>query len=269
MNAPIANTVPLRAVPAPSAKYLDYLRRDRAKKRNIRLTQALLLIVFLCAWEILPRMHILNPLLTSYPSALWPTFLDLWTNGQLAKHIMTTLSATLVGFTLSMVIGIVVAAALWWSDFLYKVLDYRRTTEQLQVQTRCGDDDVGLELLTGGELDARLGEPLDGVGDDVGLAVANRPEQIAVGRQAQPLVPRVVARPEVLLYVVALGQPALRHGHQLLAHEVREAPADLILRGLEQDALPAVQYIRRLLRQRLLRPNRERIHVGQRTDIGR
>ncbi|CUJ53098.1 ABC transporter permease [Achromobacter xylosoxidans] len=123
MNAPIANTVPLRAVPAPSQKYLDYLRHDRARRRNIRIAQALLLVVFLCAWEILPRMHILNPLLTSYPSALWPTFLELWNQGNLAHHIATTLSATLVGFTLSMVIGIIVAAALWWSDFLYKVLD--------------------------------------------------------------------------------------------------------------------------------------------------
>lgn len=123
MNAPIANTVPLRAVRAPSEKYLNYLRRDRARRRHIRIAQALLLAVFLCAWEILPRMHILNPLLTSYPSALWPTFIELWNNGNLGKHIMTTLSATLVGFGLSMVIGIVVAAALWWSDFLYKVLD--------------------------------------------------------------------------------------------------------------------------------------------------
>ncbi len=123
MNAPIANTVPLRAVRAPSEKYLNYLRRDRARRRHIRIAQALLLAVFLSAWEILPRMHILNPLLTSYPSALWPTFIELWNNGNLGKHIMTTLSATLVGFGLSMVIGIVVAAALWWSDFLYKVLD--------------------------------------------------------------------------------------------------------------------------------------------------
>ncbi|MGB3434079.1 ABC transporter permease [Achromobacter sp.] len=123
MNAPVANTVPLRAVRAPSEKYLNYLQRDRARRRHIRIAQALLLAVFLCAWEILPRMHVLNPLLTSYPSALWPTFIELWNNGQLGKHIMTTLSATLVGFGLSMAIGIVVAAALWWSDFLYKVLD--------------------------------------------------------------------------------------------------------------------------------------------------
>ncbi|KCV58236.1 hypothetical protein AZ14_2854, partial [Bordetella bronchiseptica 980] len=31
--------------------------------------------------------------------------------------------ATLVGFGLSMLIGVAVAAALWWSDFLYKVID--------------------------------------------------------------------------------------------------------------------------------------------------
>lgn len=123
MNSPAATAVPLRAVRAPSEKYLNYLRRERARKRHIRLTQLLLLVVFLCAWEILPRMHVLNPLLTSYPSALWPTFLDLWQHGNLAGHIYTTLMATLVGFGLSMVIGIVVAAGLWWSDFFYKVLD--------------------------------------------------------------------------------------------------------------------------------------------------
>ena len=115
MNAPIANTVPLRPVRAPSEKYLAYLRRDRARRRQVRVAQVLLLAVFLCAWEILPRMRVLNPLLTSYPSALWPTFLELWNHCSLGKHIMTTLSAKLVGFTLSMAIGIVVAAALWWS----------------------------------------------------------------------------------------------------------------------------------------------------------
>ena len=66
------------------------------------------------------------------------------------------------------------------------------------------------QLLAGGQLDAGLGEPLDGVGDDVGLALADGLEQIAVGRQAQSLVPRVVAGAEVLLDVVALGQAPLR-----------------------------------------------------------
>src|SRR6202021_1726793 len=43
--------------------------------------------------------------------------------------------------------------------------------DQLQVQTPCGDYDVGLQLVTGVELDPGFGEPVDGVGDDVGLVV--------------------------------------------------------------------------------------------------
>ena len=44
---------------------------------------------------------------------------------------------------------------------------------------------------------------------------------------------------------------------------------DSVLRRLEQDALPPVQHIGRLLRQRLVRPHGERVDVGQRTDVGR
>ena len=121
MNAPIANTVPLRAVRAPSEKYLNYLRRDRARRRHIRIAQALLLAVFLCAWEIMPRMHVLNPLLTSYPSALAHVpELEPRQPGQ-AHHDHAFRDAG--GLRLSMAIGIVVADALWWSDFLYKVID--------------------------------------------------------------------------------------------------------------------------------------------------
>jgi NitT/TauT family transport system permease protein len=68
-------------------------------------------------------MQLVNPLLTSYPSALWPTFLDLVTNGKLAHHTWSTLAATIVGFSLSMLLGTAVATALWWSDYVYKVLD--------------------------------------------------------------------------------------------------------------------------------------------------
>ena len=43
----------------------------------VRGTQVALLVVFLVLWEVLPRAQIINPVLTSYPSALWPTFLEL------------------------------------------------------------------------------------------------------------------------------------------------------------------------------------------------
>src|SRR5258708_16693197 len=65
------------AVAIPSPQYRDWLRRERRGRLAVRAAQVALLAVFLVLWEILPRAQILHPLFTSYPSALWPTFLHL------------------------------------------------------------------------------------------------------------------------------------------------------------------------------------------------
>jgi len=110
-----------------SPKYRRWLRRERSARLTVRLTQLALLLVFLVSWEILPRAQIVNPLFTSYPSAIWPTFVSmLKTTPQQASvlaHTWSTVAATVVGFTVAMIVGTAIAAALWWWDGLYKVLD--------------------------------------------------------------------------------------------------------------------------------------------------
>lgn len=108
---------------APSTAYKEYLRQQKFRRLLILACQFLLFVSFFAVWEILARTQIVNPLLTSYPSALWPTFLDLLHNNNLLTHTWSTLRATLVGFFVSMALGVLIAAALWISDFLYKVLD--------------------------------------------------------------------------------------------------------------------------------------------------
>ncbi len=112
---------------APSPQYLDWLRQERRTRLTIRLAQVALLIAFLVLWEVLPRAHIINPLFTSYPSAIWPTFLELMKTtphqASILTHTFATVFATVVGFTAAMVLGVAVAAALWWWNGLYKVLD--------------------------------------------------------------------------------------------------------------------------------------------------
>src|SRR5215475_3006758 len=61
----------------PSPEYLAWLRRERRGRLTVRGAQLALLLVCLVLWEVLPRAQIVNPLFTSYPSALWPTFVDL------------------------------------------------------------------------------------------------------------------------------------------------------------------------------------------------
>jgi len=110
-----------------SSKYRQWLRRERSARMSVRLTQLALLLVVLVLWEILPRAQIVNPLFTSYPSAIWPTLLGmLKTTPQqpsVLAHTWSTLAATVVGFTVAMIVGTAIAAALWWWDGLYKVLD--------------------------------------------------------------------------------------------------------------------------------------------------
>lgn len=107
----------------PSPAYAAYLRRESRRQTSIQASRILLLVVFLVLWEVLARTHIVNPMLTSYPSAVWPTLIDLFNNGQLMGHTWATFRATLIGFALSMAGGVAIAAVLWWSDFIHKVID--------------------------------------------------------------------------------------------------------------------------------------------------
>ncbi len=108
---------------APSPAYAAWLRNESRRANFISLTRAVLLLAVLVLWEVLARTHIVNPMLTSYPSAVWPTFLELMSTGDLVGHTWATFRATLIGFTISMMLGVAVAAMLWWSGFAYKVLD--------------------------------------------------------------------------------------------------------------------------------------------------
>ena len=60
-----------------SLQYQEWLRQERRGRIAVRATQLALLVIFLVVWEVLPKTRIINPVLTSYPSALWPTFLEL------------------------------------------------------------------------------------------------------------------------------------------------------------------------------------------------
>ncbi|MGB6537966.1 MAG: ABC transporter permease [Xanthobacteraceae bacterium] len=110
-----------------SPQYRDWLRQERRGRVSVRAAQLAILAVCLVLWEVLPREQLVNPLFTSYPSAIWPTFLALLkTTPQQASilvHTWSTVAATVIGFTAAMVLGTAIAAALWWWDGLYKVLD--------------------------------------------------------------------------------------------------------------------------------------------------
>ena len=97
-----------------------YLRNLKKQKIQVLLTQVLIIIGFLALWEFLANKNIIDSFITSKPSRILNTFMNLSQN-DLLKHILVTTYETVVGFLIGTTLGILIAIILWWSDFLAKV----------------------------------------------------------------------------------------------------------------------------------------------------
>lgn len=106
-----------------SPAYQAYLRALKRRAYAIQAWQVGLLVAFLIVWEVAPRAGWINPMLTSYPSAVARTFMTMLEDGTLLMHTWVTFSETVVGFIGGMLLGIACAVALWWSPFVHRVLD--------------------------------------------------------------------------------------------------------------------------------------------------
>ncbi len=98
----------------------SYLKKIRNQKFLVLLTQLSILALFLILWEVLANQKIIDSFITSQPSRILNTFINLGSN-DLLKHIGVTTYETIIGFLLGTALGTVIAIILWWSNFLSKV----------------------------------------------------------------------------------------------------------------------------------------------------
>jgi len=85
--------------------------------------QVSLLLAFLVLWEVSARLGWVDAFIVSSPSRVAETLAGLYRDGELWLHLGTSCLETAVGFLLGTALGTLVAVALWWSDFLSRVLD--------------------------------------------------------------------------------------------------------------------------------------------------
>lgn len=97
-----------------------YLKKKLLNKITIIITQILIVIVLIATWEVCANKGIIDSFITSQPSRILNTFMNLYSNG-LLNHIGVTCFETIVGFILGTIIGIIIAIILWSSNFLSKV----------------------------------------------------------------------------------------------------------------------------------------------------
>ena len=111
------NKQKLRLVSAERQQYLKH--RDR-RKRLISTCQIGFLVMFFALWEMAGRFGWIDSFILSMPSRMVATFVDMADKG-FFHHIWVTVYETLVGFTLGVIIGVLLAIILWWSKFISKV----------------------------------------------------------------------------------------------------------------------------------------------------
>ena len=97
-----------------------YLRKNTITKVSIIVTQITLVILFIILWELLANKGIIDSFITSQPSRMLKTFMNLSEN-DLLLHLGVTCYETIVGFLSGTALGIIIAIILWSSKFLSKV----------------------------------------------------------------------------------------------------------------------------------------------------
>ncbi|MCG8499467.1 MAG: ABC transporter permease [Firmicutes bacterium] len=106
-----------------SPEHKAFLKKVKLKKISIVFTQITLLILFFVMWELAARFEIVDAFITSQPTRIVKTVINLYREGQLFHHIGITCLETIIGFILGTAFGTLIAIVLWWSEFLSKVLE--------------------------------------------------------------------------------------------------------------------------------------------------
>lgn len=106
-----------------SDKQKIFLKKYRHKQILIKFIQIFILVFLLGVWEILARLELIDTFITSYPSKVFMTIINLFKEGNLVNHIMVTLGETLVAFLITGIVSILVSILLYRSETLSKIID--------------------------------------------------------------------------------------------------------------------------------------------------
>jgi NitT/TauT family transport system permease protein len=118
-----APSSPILARGAVSERHAQFLRSLRLRQTKVLIVQFAVLAAFLGLWQLAATWRIIDPFITSEPSAIAQKFLELANDGSLGYNVAITVFETLVGFAVGTVAGIAIAGLFWWWGFLSDVAD--------------------------------------------------------------------------------------------------------------------------------------------------
>jgi NitT/TauT family transport system permease protein len=100
-----------------------YMKNHRRHHHLVSLCRLLIFVLFLTAWELGTRFHLLDAFIFSSPSRILQTILTMSRDGSLLRHTEVTLLETLLSFALVVLISFLVTTLLWFCRSLSEILE--------------------------------------------------------------------------------------------------------------------------------------------------
>ncbi len=112
-----------KPIPDLSAERIAYLKKVNIKKTATWIIRLLIVVLFFAFWEVAAYLKLVDSFVTSQPSRMVKTLINLYKGGDLFLHIGVTCLETVAGFVIGTILGTIVAVILWWSEFTSRVLE--------------------------------------------------------------------------------------------------------------------------------------------------
>lgn len=100
-----------------------YLKKRKRNKSIILLSQISLLVTFIGLWELLSKYELINSFIFSSPSKIILTLINLYKDHNLFPHIYTTSMEVIVSFSLSTILGFILALFFYIFPTIKKIMD--------------------------------------------------------------------------------------------------------------------------------------------------
>lgn len=100
-----------------------WLKKQKKEKLFILLTQISIFVLLIGLWELLTAVKVLDPFFFSSPSRVTKSLIELFNTGTMFTHIGTTLLETVLGFSISTLLGTIIAIGLWWKEKIRKIFE--------------------------------------------------------------------------------------------------------------------------------------------------
>lgn len=100
--------------------FLKKLKKDNLIIISGRILVFLLIITL---WELLTLVNIVDPFITSSPSRMFNMLIELFKEGNILRHSFITLYETILAFSISMILGLIIAIILFSFEKTRKILE--------------------------------------------------------------------------------------------------------------------------------------------------